>query len=118
VDDRLKTAGAGGTARFTVIRADVHDTPLEVDKGVTGLFKKELSDKYSAVVEARLELVSADGSRRAEAAARAEREATMREDATVNERRRQLYRMVESLMADFNAEMEKNIRQHMAGFLN
>lgn len=116
-DDRLKAAGTGGTASFTVTKSVVRDTALPVEKGVTGLFKKELSDRYSAEIEAKLEVVGDGDTRRAEAVARAAREATVREDMTINERRRRLYKLIEDLMADFNAEMEKNIRQYMAGFL-
>ena len=62
-DDRLKTVGRGGHARFTIIKSIVRDTALPVESGITGLFNKQLSDRYSVEVQAKLEVVS-DGDTR------------------------------------------------------
>ena len=42
---------------------------------------------------------------------------TVREDASLHDRKRIWFEMTEALMKDFNAEMEKNIRQHLGGYL-
>jgi hypothetical protein len=114
--DRLVARGSGGTARFVIKRADAIRSPLQTDKGVTGLFKKELSDRYEGHIEAELSVVNAQGTRRAFVEGKADHAATVREDATLAERRRLMYELVERLMADFNTEIERNINTYMRDF--
>ena len=42
---------------------------------------------------------------------------TMREDVSLNERDRIWFKEVEAMMTDFNAEMEKNVRQYLGAWL-
>ena len=114
--DRLVARGSAGTARFIIKRADAVRTSLQTDRGVAGLFKKELSDRYEGHIEAELQVVNAGSTRRAFVQGRADHAATVREDATLAERRRLMYELVERLMADFNTEMERNINTHMREF--
>jgi hypothetical protein len=111
--DRLAARGSGGTARFIIKRADAIRSSLQTDRGVTGLFKKELSDRYEGHIEAELSVTNSDGTRRAFVEGRADHAATVREDATLAERRRLMYELVERLMTDFNTEIERNINTHM-----
>lgn len=115
--DRLKPAGASGTAVFTIVGASVVETPLEVKKGVAGAFVTEASERYDAVAEARLEIVDPGGQRRGFASARATRSRALAEDATLNERETLWHELVVALMADFDAEMAKNIRAYLSGWL-
>jgi hypothetical protein len=115
--DRLRAAGPRGVARFTIHTARVSETPLNVDTGIKGLFKTELSERYTANVEGSLEILDPNGLRRARVVAKAERSATIREDTTVNERRERLFKLVEDLMADFNNQMETNIDRYMVEYL-
>ncbi len=48
---------------------------------------------------------------------RISRSRTLREDATINDRERMWFDLTEALMGDFNAELEKNIRQYVSGYL-
>lgn len=116
--DRLKPAGASeGTARFTILRATVTRTDLETETGVTSLFKKQVNERYDAAVEAILEVLGTGGIRRAVVSAEATRTLTVREDESVASRRRILYEMMERLMADFDKQMEENIRRNMTEWL-
>lgn len=115
--DRLKAAGQTGSARFTIIDASIIETALPRDKGLTGALTKQQAFRYDATVEASLEIMDAKGFRKAFATARVKRSRTVREDATLNDRDRIWFILVESLMKDFNDEMEKNIRQYMQGYL-
>jgi len=115
--DRLKAEGQTGSARFTIIDASIIETVLPRDKGLTGALTKQQAFRYDATVEASLEIMDAKGFRKAFATARVKRSRTVREDATLNDRDRIWFVLVESLMKDFNAEMEKNIRQYMQGYL-
>ena len=115
--DRLKAGGRRGTARFLIINAAVTETRLKVDKSFTGAFTKQQSRRYDATVEVSLEILDDKGFRKGFANARVSRSRTLREDATINDRERMWFDLVEALMGDFNAELEKNIRQYLSGYL-
>jgi len=115
--DRLKTGGRGGRAQFTVVDGAVTETRLKTQKGLTGTFRIEQAERYDGNVEARLEVFDGSGQRTGFATARANRSKTLGEDATVNDRERLWYDLVRQLAADFDAEMEKNLRQHLSGWV-
>lgn len=115
--DRLEAAGRQGIARFVIKDARGTATPLAIDKGLAGVFKKEQSVRYEARVEAFLEIVDERGFRKGFASARVSRTRTLGEDATLNERDKAWFDLTEAVTHDFNAEMEKNIRQYLGGFL-
>ncbi len=115
--DRLRAAGAKGTARFVIGDASIIETKLKIDTGFTGAFKKEQSERYQARVSVTLELLDDKGLRRGFAAASASRSMTLDEDASLNDRDRLWFDLVKALMADFDAVMEENIRRHLGGFL-
>ena len=115
--DRIEAAGRQGVARFVIKDAQATATPLAIDKGLAGAFTKEQSVRYEARVEAFLEIVDERGFRKGFSSARASRARTMAEDATLNERDKAWFDLTEAVMRDFNAEMEKNIRQYLGGFL-
>lgn len=115
--DRLRAEGRAGTARFVITEARVTEKKLTVDKGFAGIFKKQQSERYDAAIEASLEIFDDRGFRRAFAGTRATRSRTLGEDANVNERERVWFEIVEEVMELFDAEIEKNIRQHMGGYL-
>ena len=116
-EDRLRAGGNQGTARFTILAAGVTETQLKLDRGITGLFKQEQSDRYDATVEASLEILDNRGFRRTIATARARRSTTIGEEATINERRRRWFDFVEQLIGDFNIEIERVIRRHMVEYI-
>jgi hypothetical protein len=103
--DRLRAAGPGGTARFEVLRGDV----VEVPRGS--------ADRYEAVLEVRLALASADGRRTGEVSARASRTQTVERDATLDERERVWFDMTDALMRDLDAQLERQIAEHLQAFL-
>ena len=115
--DRLEAAGRQGIARFVIKDARGTATPLAIDKGLARAFTKEQSVRYEARVEAFLEIVDERGFRKGFASARVSRTRTLGEDATLNERDKAWFDLTEAVMRDFNAEMEKNIRQYLGGFL-
>ena len=115
--DRLSAEGRAGTARFVITEARVTEKRLAVDKGLAGVFKMQQSERYDAAIEASVEIFDDRGFRRAFAGARATRSRTLGEDASVNERERLWFEIVEEVMELFDAEIEKNIRQHMGGYL-
>ena len=114
--DRLAARGASATATFTIVRADATSQKLQTDTGFTGLFKQELSDRYEVQVDAILTIVDPKTQRRGHVQAKAQHAATVREDWTLADRRRIMYELVEKTMAEFNAEMERNIRAYLRDF--
>lgn len=115
--DRLEAGGSGGRALFTVLDGTVTETRLETRKGLSGAFTTEQAERYDAAVEARLEVYDGSGRRTGFATARADRSKTLAEDATVNDRERLWYELAEQLAAAFDAEMEKNVRRHLGGWV-
>ena len=115
--DRLFVGGGKGLVRFTIANAAVTETALKVKKGLQGAFHKEQSERYDAIIEASLEMLDDRGFRLGFASARVSRSTTVREGATLNERRRVQFELIENLMKDFNAEIERNIRQYLGKWL-
>lgn len=116
--DRLVARGGPGTtARFTIVRAEALGRPISTDAGITGLFKKELSDRYEGFIDAVLTIYDRNGQRRAHVEAKAEHATTVREDATLAERHKIMYELIEKMMRDFNAEMERNIASYLRDYV-
>ena len=112
---RLKAIGGGAGVRLTILDASVTETKLARDTSMRGTFTKQQSERYDAKVEVAIEIQ--DGTRRGTASATTTRWTTIGEDASLNERERIKFNLIEGLMKDFDVEMEKNIRQHLANWL-
>ena len=115
--DRLKTAGRSGMASFTIHEASVIEEKLKMDSSFTGVFTKQQSERYTARVEATLEVFDTSGRRRGFASANAVRSKTVREDATLNEREKAWFDLVEELMKEFDKEMTKNVKRHLVNWV-
>lgn len=115
--DRLKSRGGSERARFIVVDGSIKEDKFATNQSFTAHFKKEQSERYEATVEAVLEFVDASGMVKGSASARASRSTTVREDVSLNDREKIKFELVEKLMADFNAEMEKNIRRYTANWI-
>jgi hypothetical protein len=115
--DRLKATGSSGTAHFTILQAAATGKSLPIDTGVTGLFKKEISDQYDTRIEAELSVTDASGREVGSVSSKSNHQATVREDASLIDRHKVMYDMVEKMMADFNAEMENGIRRNLSNSL-
>ena len=112
--DRLHIAGNNGTARFSILKANVTETRLKTDKSFKGLFKQEASERYDAIVEARLEILDDNGIVIAEVISRATWTQTVREDTTLADRRRIWFGLIEKLMGAFNDKMEEEMRRYLS----
>lgn len=115
--DRLKSRGGTERARFIVLDGSIKEEKFPVDQSFSAHFKKEQSERYEASVEAVLEFIDANGVVKGSANAKSSRSTTVREDASLNDREKIKFELVEKLMADFNAEMEKNIRRYAANWI-
>jgi len=116
-ESRLRPMGRAESARYTVINAAVTEESLAKTEGIAGAFKKEPSERYTATVEAQLEILNADGRLIQLASARATRSRSVMEDAKPEERERMWFELLEALMKDFDKEMERAIRLYMDPWL-
>lgn len=115
--DRLQPMGRAGTARFIIRNAAVTETPLKVDAGVSGLFKKQQETRYEASLEVVFQILDERQFPKSEVVARAARSRTVPEGITLNDRDRVWYDMVEALVQDINQQMDGLVGQYMAPWL-
>ena len=105
--DRLRAVGRDGVARVVIRNAAAIETPLAQKKGVKAAFTKQQAYRYDLTIEATVEINGRNST--GDASAKATRFTTVREDASINERNKIWFQLTETLMRDFNAEMEKNL---------
>lgn len=113
--DRLKPVGFARTARFTVKEASVVETELQTSGGLKGMFTVEQARQYDAQLAAELEIIGEDGRVERSVSARARRSVTVPEDITLNELERAWFALVEKLMRDFDAGMERQLGSVLSG---
>jgi len=116
--DRLRAVGKNGFARFTIIEASVTETQLDMKKGIIGAFTKDQSERYDAVLEAKLEIFDDSDLSVGFARAKATRSVTVREDSSVNQREQAWFHLTEELVRDIDAELQKNISMYLSRWLN
>lgn len=115
--DRIIAAGTSGLARIVIRNAGVIEVSLEKTTGLTGLLTVDQAARYDATLEILIEIRSDRGTQEAFVRAFASRSQSVPEDITLNERQAVFYELTEGLIGDLNAELEKNIRQHLAKYL-
>lgn len=116
-EDRLQIAGSRNTARLTITRAEAQEIGLKLDKSFKGLLRNQQSDRYDVYVEARLEILDEHNIRQAIVSARANRSITVAEATSLADRRKIWFNLVEKLMNDFDAAMQKSINRNLQSYL-
>ncbi len=117
---RLHAAGGeGDVARgeFVIEDASVLKTRLPKSTGLKGLLTYEPTVRYVARATARFTLKNPLTGSGGSVRASAKRSIEIRENATLAQREQAWLGLVESLMADFNAQMEKEIHRYLAAWL-
>ena len=117
--DRLAVTGRGEHyVRFVVIDAHMIETQLPRQSGVRATFTNEQAQRYDGRIEAAVEVRQIRGNfRDGFATAAATRTRSVAEDISLNDRERVWYEMVEQMMVDVNAELDRQIRANMQRFL-
>lgn len=110
--DRLRAAGRSGDARFEVVSASIKQEKSPRAKGAVGLFGSAPGTVYIMTVEARLQIIAADG-QRAMASARVVRTKSLEGNRTRAERQRFWTELTETTVAEFDSQMERAIRRHL-----
>lgn len=116
-NDRLRAMGREGVARVVVTNASIIETPLQVTGGVRGWFTTEQAARYDATIEVEIQIRDAGGVQRAFTRAKAERSKSVPENASIVDRERVLFDLVEATTTDINTELDRGIRQFMARYV-
>lgn len=111
--DRLRAVGQSGVARVVVRRASVVEVPLKRTTGVTGVFTRDQSERYDAIIDMMVELRDAAGNVRVTAESTAKRSRSVSENVSLIEREKIWFEMTETMMSDLNTALENQVRIHM-----
>lgn len=112
---RLEAVGQNGTAVVRIERARVVEERLEKTGGVRGAFTTDQTERYIGNLEISISI--ADNRGQAMARAAASRTRTVAEDATLADRERLWFEMVEQLARGVDAQMDQQIPAHLAAYL-
>lgn len=117
--DRLVAAGgADHVARYTIREASVRETELPRTQGVRSVVTKDQTERYDLALAALIEIRQQRGGFvEASAEARVTRFRTVAEGISLAERERAWYELLEISMLELDAELERQIRQHLARHL-
>ena len=110
--DRLSAVGGSAVIRATVTNASVVEVPLKQSGGIRGVFTKDQSERYDAVLSAKIEIFDYRGVLRGTVSSQAKRSQTVPEDVTLAEREVIWFRMLEAMMNDLNRSLDKQIRKY------
>ena len=114
-NQRLQAVGASGTALVTIEKASVVEQSLKKTPGVRGAFTTDQTERYIGELQVSISIMDNRG--QALARAGSTRTRTIAEDATLAEREKLWFDMVEKLAWGMDAEMDKQIPQHLANYL-
>lgn len=111
--DRLNAVGSSDVLRVMVRRASVVEVPLPRSGGLEGMFRRDQSERYDAVIELMVEIRDEVGNSRVTVETKVSRSQTVAENISLIERDKIWFDMTEVMMSDLNAELEKQIRIYM-----
>jgi hypothetical protein len=113
VADRLKSTGVGiYTVRVQIEEASVLEVPLQTTTGVKGFFTTESEVRYEAKTTVVVQLIAADGSVEVQTRQTAWRTKSVSEKASLADREKAWFELVESQMQDLDPALEGGIRQY------
>ena len=115
--DRLKPVGSTGKLLVIIEDASATENALARDQSLKGKFTKQQTHRYDFAVRATLALMEGAGIERGTVSGAASRSVTIREDASLNDREKTWFDVLDRLMGDFNSEMDANLRQYLAAWL-
>ena len=115
--DRLRAVGRDGYARVVVSNASIIETPLKTTGGVRGWFTTDQAARYDAVIEVEIQIRDASNVQRAFTRARAERSRTVPENASLADREKVLFELVEATTTEINTELDRSIHQYLQRYV-
>ncbi|MEE2662307.1 MAG: hypothetical protein VYB39_04705 [Pseudomonadota bacterium] len=115
--DRLKAVGKSGVVRVVIRRASFIEVSLKRSPGLKGVFTRDQSQRYDAVIDILIELRDASGKVRVTAESVASRSRSVSEDVSLAETEKIWFQMVEEVMFDLNKSLVRQINKHMRAWL-
>ena len=115
--DRLVAGGSQRRLRYIIKEASATESRLETKTGISGAVTIDQAERYNAVLEIEIQILSDSGVQEGNALARAVRSITIPEDASVNDRERTWYELTEKLMNDMSGQLEKTLSQALFRFI-
>jgi len=115
--DRVSASGGDLIVRYVIIDASVIETALPRTQGLRATFKIEQSERYDGRLITRLDLVTPRGAIEGSVSAQVDRVETIGENASIADRESLWFGMTEAMGRDLNAQMERQIRQHLLRYL-
>jgi len=111
--DRFQAVGRSGTARVLIEDASATLKPLPVDKGVTGLFKREQAEQLEGRLLVRLQITGLASQATGFAEAGATGRRTISESISLNERDRIYYEFTRELTQKLDQAMDEAIAKYL-----
>lgn len=115
--DRLQAVGSAGSARFVILEGSILRSDLQTKSGLSGLFSNEQSRRYDAHIAVELSVTDGLGNQVGKVFAEARHHRTVPESATLNERERILFQLVEATMRELDAQLDQTIPVYLRGSL-
>ena len=115
--ERIRPIGSVGIAHLTIEDASVTEISLDLDNGITAIFKDQQSHQYNARISVKLEVINVPNIIQAVARASATRSHTLHEGASINDRQQLWFDLTELIMQDFDKAMVAAIHKHLPEFL-
>ncbi|WP_419903968.1 hypothetical protein [Kiloniella sp.] len=115
--DRLQAEGNQNVLNFVIRDAAVIESKLEKQKGLTGLFTYDQSERYNGVLEVELQVLNDQGFKEASVLARAERSVTVAENIKLREREKVWFKLTEDLMIEIDRQLQQGIAKHLNRFV-
>ena len=100
-----------------IIDAKAREISLDLDEGLTGIFKNQQSHRFEAIIKARLEIMDDSNNLQAFVTGSAQKSITISEATSMSDRRQIWYNLIEKLMNKFNLVMQKNIKENLQNYL-
>lgn len=117
--DRLKAAGKTRRAVFVLQNASVTETELpKKTEGLTGALTTEPAERYDLTLQAMLEIVDDRGLPLRTVNVTTTRSQSVLEGITPNQRDQTWYDMTKAAMADFDKQMESEVRGNFGIYFN
>lgn len=114
VRDRLNANGPAGVARFIINDASAIEEKLKKKSGITGMFTNDQSERYSVNTDVRLEIYDRNQNLTGYTEAKANRHTTLAEDASLLDREKVWFELVEKTMADLDKTMVSNMNKFLS----
>ena len=116
-NDRLSALGGSDFIRATVLNASVVEVPLKRRDGIRGIFTRDQTERYDAVLSAKIEIFDSLGVLKGTVSSKAKNSQTVAEGTTLAKRELIWFTMLEAMMKDLNRSLENQIRKFFKPWL-